>query len=475
MLNNKNIEDSLRNLDISLSALNGMFFQNNMSAQLFFGEDEFEEKSHIIFHERFHYLQMIFTSYGHIKWGMNRTMTTEVINDWLKLYHTKNSGYISAHYYLKEFCNSFYAPLEDIWLNDQARIIANICDTNFIPSILKENYPDISNQMPRIPFNGSMIDVTSLYILESFAKFEEALFRYYAHDYPIEQTINPSILDPKYYCLIFYFIEKLGINRLLEFPVVCELALSIQHLPNNDSIQENHPGCRFLKIVDFLKCNSDLKLDSFTDDNAFLNYTNAILNGCEFGSWDDIWKNSIDYASASDLSHSTEMRKAIEYKINNPRALSYALFDKDILLSDQYIGFQPLFTITEDGVRSKLSDVFSKEVNFENNYQAFAYQILGIPSKRCIYTDRLQCGDSYFGVKECEYFKQGICDGHIDKESPLINLELSGTKLTKGCGFEFFLNVIGCTLKNISIIDTRKKIDYSDIMKAMQSMNQESL
>ena len=45
--------------------------------------EDVAKKYQTAFHERFHYLQYIFTPYGHMKWGANRTFSSEILNIWL--------------------------------------------------------------------------------------------------------------------------------------------------------------------------------------------------------------------------------------------------------------------------------------------------------------------------------------------------------------------------------------------------------
>ena len=48
------------------------------------------EKNYLVyFHECFHYWQSIFTPYGHLKWGCYRTVSSEIIELWLRV--TKNT------------------------------------------------------------------------------------------------------------------------------------------------------------------------------------------------------------------------------------------------------------------------------------------------------------------------------------------------------------------------------------------------
>ena len=470
-IDSNNLNSSINTLSQYLNVLQGRFLPDNLSAQLFFDEDELSEKSHIYYHERFHYLQMIFTPYGHIRWGVYRSWTSDIIENWLQLYHKHNKGYISSDYYLDDMCKDDIAPLTSLFIYYQAWILFQLPDTHFIPEPFKKVYPQLDDLLPKITYNEVTYEITTQYVLEGFAKFEEALYQYIFKGVEIEKTIDPNILNPEYYCLFYYFIDKLGPSRILEFPVVCELALRIQHLPQKDNLAITHAGCRFLTIIDYLCNHPNIKLESITSDSAFVSYAKQILNGCGFGEWDGHWDTAIKYASSSDLKISTEMLDAIKYIQQHPRALSYAILDPLIFKSDEFRKFHPLFTLIGENPVFNLNSISVEEMTFENDYQALAFQIMGIQSQRCIYPDMLQCGDSYFGLKQCDCIKKGLCDGQINKDSELLNIELDNDYTLKfGCPFEVFLQAIGCTLKNIDVKDSGKIIGIDDIPRAAKKL-----
>ena len=75
--------------------------------------------------------------------------------------------------------------------------------------------------------------------------------------------INPNKLNPEYYSALYYFIETLGPERLVEFPIVCELALATAHIPLPSSIenfQKYAPNWRFIKLVEKLILKSSKTL-----------------------------------------------------------------------------------------------------------------------------------------------------------------------------------------------------------------------
>ena len=81
----RNIELSFDKLKskLELLAINGQFFPGQMSARLYMQTEDVGKKYQTAFHERFHYLQYIFTPYGHVKWGANRTFSSDILNIWL--------------------------------------------------------------------------------------------------------------------------------------------------------------------------------------------------------------------------------------------------------------------------------------------------------------------------------------------------------------------------------------------------------
>ena len=69
--------------ELEFLGINGQFFPGQMSTKLYMQSEEVKNKYQIAFHERFHYLQYIFTPYGHVKWGANRTFSSDVLDIWL--------------------------------------------------------------------------------------------------------------------------------------------------------------------------------------------------------------------------------------------------------------------------------------------------------------------------------------------------------------------------------------------------------
>lgn len=71
----------------ALSALLGQFTPGNLGSRLFMERSELETPENFLvwFHERFHYLQVVFTPYGHLKWASYRTSTADIVEAWANL------------------------------------------------------------------------------------------------------------------------------------------------------------------------------------------------------------------------------------------------------------------------------------------------------------------------------------------------------------------------------------------------------
>ena len=130
----------------------------------------------------------------------------------------------------------------------------------------------------------------------------------------LDELINPNKLNPEYYSALYYFIETLGPERLVEFPIVCELALATAHIPLPSSIenfQKYAPNWRFIKLVEKLKTIENLPTIDYNDNKTFFDYANTVLLACEFETLDEAWVAAEEYAEMSDLTMAEEMKAGI--------------------------------------------------------------------------------------------------------------------------------------------------------------------
>ncbi len=164
----------------ALSALLGQFTPENLGSRLFMERSDLltPENFLVWFHERFHYLQVVFTPYGHLKWASYRTSTTDIIEAWANLSLMLNQPR--------------RLPIKEYLLNDtpeSVKLACNIwlCDLkNDIYKIVERGGTSCGNMSlfagltyetccPIIMIYGQEHRMRGIDILESFAKFEEAI------------------------------------------------------------------------------------------------------------------------------------------------------------------------------------------------------------------------------------------------------------------------------------------------------------
>lgn len=457
-----------------LSALRGQFSPNQFGARLFMcSEDIADPNNYLVwFHERYHYLQSIFTPYGHLKWAAYRTCTSDIVNTWLSL--------------SKEFKKDLRIPIaEYIDPNDynSLRIASNVWFHNLIYQyydvIEKGNKNSEIIQMlhhlsemdicPEIEVQGQSYQLRGIDVLESFAKFEEAMMAELLTGKNLDESINPEHLNPEYFIALYYFLEQIGPERLIEFPIICELALGNAHvgIPSNpDEFRKYAPNWRFVHIINTIKSADDLPVIDFNIDRTFYSYANVVLNHCGYEAYEESWKAAEEYAMQSDLHMSEEMIKAIDYKKAHPWMLSYPMCSDDFI-SEDFNRFEPYFTITDDGVVYNTERITTSELLFEKHFQALSSQICGQISPYCQDIGRLMCGFSFTGANTCPHLLLDECDGHVDNECVLPEIVLDDHKnILRGCTFEFVLNSMGIGIKDINLGRLRS-LQYKEIKEAL--------
>ena len=96
-------------------------------------------------------------------------------------------------------------------------------------------------------------------------------------------------------------------------------------------------------------------------------------------------------------------------------------------------------------------------------------------SQRCLDRTKIQCGFSYYGLKECQYQKDGSCDGHIDHDSKLPKVKIDAAEnIIEGCAFEAFLDLMGIKVQELNITNIATKIDIealSENVKAIKGIS----
>lgn len=341
---------------------------------------------------------------------------------------------------------------------------------------------DFENIVPKICIGNKQIDLNGIDIIEGFAKFQEAMFANIYFDIPVEDTINPNILNKEYYIALAYFIQELGIERIMEFPLVCDLALQTTHLswPKN-AIQwkDNHPAWRFLQLVKALQENPEINLKAKGKIEDIVSHNmNRLLQICGFKTLDKIWDDTLIYLNnGEDLLLATEMKRAIQLKQECPWILAYPfLNEKDY---ERITDFHPVaynfMNKTEYPDSIYNDELWGMETVFENHLQAFVRQVWGEVSKYSLYSNEIQCGFTYFNLKGCPYFKQGKCSGSIKCDEGLQVEAILDEKenIAKGCSFGLFLLLSNINLENVDYEEVNTNITLEGISQKMKELKKD--
>lgn len=454
----------------SMETIRGSFSPENLSVFLNASADDFDEHLLTVFHERFHNWQFLFTPYGHLKWGAYRSVSADIVNIWLDATETKPSErHIPACHLLEENGDDVVTikKVLEIFAQEQALSVLEFMERDSIYGAEYELLSlDKEKLIPKIKLGEKEFVLNGIDIIESFAKYQEAILGELVLGKNFEDTMNPHLLRKEYYIAFLYFIEQVGIKRFMEFPIVCEIALLTDKLCKTEDIEQwknNHPAWRFIKVVEYLKDNPDMMNISFENlKENFSSYMKLIIERCNFECIDSIWTESLKYLeSCPELEMGKEMLKAIKFKEEHKWILSYPLFEENSL--KELYQFQPLmYHFTDISFYPHDNEKLNREILFENEFQSFAHQIRGNMSKCCLFKDELQCGFSYLGIKGgCDYLVKEKCTGSISHSSEIYKPEFdSDGNLISGCSFEAFLNVLDTSIKDIRMGTIGQKLTF---------------
>ncbi len=460
----------------ALSALLGQFTPGNLGSRLFMEKSELETPKNFLvwFHERFHYLQVVFTPYGHLKWASYRTSTADIIEAWINQSLMLNQPRkLPINEYLRNDTPESVKLVYNVWIHDLKNDIYKIVEQGTTSYKNMPLFAGLTYETccPIIMLHGQKHRMRGIDILESFAKFEEAMLGEIITGKTLDELIDPDKLNPEYYSALYYFVETLGPERLIEFPVVCELALATAHIPSPSSVEKFRkyaPNWRFIKLVEKLKTIENLPVIDYNDNTSYFNYANTVLHACEFETLDEAWAAAEEYVEISDLTMLKEMKAAIEYKKKHPWMLSYPMCNEDDFFSEEFNRFEPYFTIMNDGISYNSAHIRSEELIVENHLQALAQQICGYASHYCRDSFKLMCGFSYMGTNTCPHYRNGECNGYVDSKTELPKLILDeSSNIKSGCTLELLLKSHNINIKDIDV-GIMRLVTYNDIKNATE-------
>ena len=457
------------NFEERLKSLRGAFTPEQFGVFLNMDESEVIKNYLVLFHENYHHWQSVLTPYGCSKWMFTRSTSSETIQQWLNATSlTPHSRTIPISHLIPTESREqlgYVAKCYSQTFAEQVIRLAERAQSNTeLESIIKI---PISRLSPIIQVQGINYSLNGIDIIEGLAKYQEAVLAFVVENKSMDEIIDPSVLKPEYYIALFYFIEHVGIERVFEFPAVCEMALLSTPICaiDQEEWKSNYPAWRFIKIVDTISSYNSPEFLGNEIDKNYVPYCEKTLSICGFEGFMDSFLKTESLLSTDSMNLPKEMLNAIRFKIKHPHVLAFPLFDFDLFV--QLKKYHPYFYITSNSSQFAVeSDSTFSEILLENHYRSFANQICGCISQRCIDTTKLQCGFSYYGIKSCKYLESGVCDGHIDQNTILPQIQLDETEnVMEGCLFEVFLKLMGIDLQDLHVKEMTKKIDSQALLE----------
>lgn len=453
----------------------------------------------IYVHEHIHYLQTCMTGYGQTVWNMYRQAITTVITMWKDATEDYEKKQIPLGYFaqggLKEagFAMFIKGVFTEAIALDQLRDTTQYNRISDAGLMLNKQDWQIN---PIISLQGKSCILQGRDIIESHAKCLESIYSMIINNIPINDTINPDKLPPEYWVAHMWFIQEVGLERVVEFPIICDLALqTIRSDPpkSEDEWRDSHPAWRFVKLTEALKANVVPRFNSIEDVvEGYNEYILQLVRHCAFTPLQEVLSNSLRWYNREGelLSLQKKMMEPLLFRLGlpwcgaNPFLNIPTWIEIKAKFSSPLIQIGPLLSVTP--VEAKLPSIGSKEMENifieyigELHLQALAFQILGIISPYSIDPEEIQCGYGYFGIRQgCVYQTQCNCPSSFKPEDgmPVPVKKISDEKV-QGCDFGLLLMAYNINVKDLDInlraryvptIDDLKKSEGSNPVKASQ-------
>lgn len=481
--------------DFEYKAILGSFIPNRL--QLTINEDEIgmmysnehlvELKRELtIVHEKMHYYQSAMTGYGQDAWNLYRQLVACVLDNWISATNNMKYGRVLpiVHLINDSIDGLRNAVTINIIGKDTLRLMNLI---NKCPNCYK-SLKDVGNLYsnndfeicPTIVLNNEEYRVNGVDIIEAHAKYLEGYYIQKILNIDKDYVLDRNVLPKEYYYIYDWFINTLGEEYYLDFPIICDLSLQTEYkciIKTEDEWHAIHPAWRFVKLTEALKKGIVNRFISEEDIiNRYNDYSEKLLEYCGYISLDDnINRMKKRYCFRCDTCDKLELEKRMEglltLKDNNRwvSANPFISISKWIELNKKYN--PPIIKrgdtieiIPNDGHQIKnvaLASGIIAENIMEIHLQALASQILGYKSEYLLYPNDLQCGYSYYGIKRgCAYQENNRCTGEIDIDNgELVGFTIDSDGNANGCSFEMFLRTTKInTIKNIAVKGYNKKM-----------------
>lgn len=425
------------------------------------------EAERTIVHELFHYFQTLFTGFGQSAWLVHRVLTGFIVSEWIKATNTYKEKRPLPLSYLSSKSKEDRAKSFLIYKTAvETSYLFTACHSLSDPSLKLIDLPLLLNSHswqinPIINLNGESIFLQGKDIIESHAHYLESVYSFVVNGIPFIESYDEKVLPAKYHLPFKWFITEIGVERSIEFPIICDLALQINFdikIDSEDNWQKFNPSWRFVRLTNALKSCKELKIINSLSDaiNNYDEYCSKLLKKCNYDSLEEIIQKRQNYLRTSSEQSNIEkiMDKALEFRKKYLWCGANPFLDISVWI-EMKNQFPTLLIQTQDGLRVTLLENLKliNEFMIELQIQALASQVIGDFRKDENQAETFKCGFAYFNIQNgCHFQKDSCCSGILrpDEDAPF-PIKINDEDEFSGCFFEAALMLLGTSISNLDI------------------------
>lgn len=440
-----------------------------------------------LFHEVWHYYQTCMTSFGYKCWNLYRQSVGVIFSEWCDIISMDKDcrriplGYLASLGGVK--LGKSVLLYESFMTSTGATMARVVTDSTHI------SMKDLSLILydvdwlikPFVIIKNQQENIEAIHVIEGQAFMMEALYGELL-GVPLHETLDRKTVPKKYFICIDYFTEKLGSERITEFPVVCDIALQAywtDPVQSSEDWKNSHPGWRFVYIIDMI-IENNIKLDLNRIKEDYERYCDEITKSCGYKSIKEALNCSINSFSKCCLMETeAKILQCLKFRYENLICGAFPFLDMD--LWKKMKEFHPPIIQREDMlyvdipseaklklINEGVGEGFFLETICEFHLQALVAQILGRKHSDCSDT-QIACGFRYFNIpKGCIFQDSGQCDGIVESMcNPSVTCEMDDNENISGCTFASMLLPYNIKFSDISvnfsiklprIVDLKQKI-----------------
>ncbi|MBN8442397.1 MAG: hypothetical protein J0M28_11975 [Thauera sp.] len=415
-------------------------------------------------HEHMHYFQTLFTGFGHILWSSHRQSSGYSVRKWKELARTGLGYRFPFAAYSDDPAGGQVA-----WVVDNtARDVSRISAARFNLPIPNCTFRELKTRLittdwvinPVVEIAGEKVCLQGKDILEGQAHF-------------VERTLVEALTSsgdiawdrkgvPAQYTRAFdYFIERCGLTRSAEFPVICDLAQQTSWVPalpaTEDDWRKSSPSWRFVQITDLIAADCNLSFGGPADwPSRFIYLASDIFKRLGYLSPEKVIEERLSaFTRVPELLDVEQvMKAAMEFRSERPWMAANPAADLTWL--EELLEKFRAPSVVIDGAFVKFGEapVNGSQIVFELHFQALANQLIGPIKIDDDGNGVLQCGFGQFKVdRGCPYQISHNCSTHFrpSGEPPVPTARLDNDEVD-GCSFAFGLQSITGDLKKIQLV-----------------------